>query len=267
MRSSRMFRMLGLVATAAVLALTSACGGDDDPPADSKTGTAGAKTSAAASQAPTAKDVLAAAVKDLNAGTYTYAMKIPAGTFTGAIDPTGKHQVKVDGVASGAKYTIEGIVVGPDYFFKTSIPAAGINAKKWYKLERAKITKDEIVGLIEAKDPTASNDLVGRVVEATQSGPTTITGTYDLTKGGDLGVSDAAALKALGDKAKATPFTATLDGTHLKSLKITVPAYEKTAEYALTVDYTGHGLPVTVAAPKAADVATAPAAVYSLLNG
>ena len=263
MRTST-FRTFGGVVVAVALALVTACGGDDD-----KT-TSGASKGAAsgASQSASAKDVLAAAVKDLNAGTYSYSMKIPEGTFTGSIDPAGKQQVKVDGVAAGGvKYTIEGIALGADYYFKTSIPTTGINAKKWYKLDRSKIKKDAIIGLIEAKDPTVSQGLVARVVTATQSGPTTITGTYDLTGGGDLGIDDAAVIQALGEKAKAAPFTATLDGQHLVSLKITVPAYGTVAEQALTVDYTGHGQPVTVAAPKAADVLAAPTAVYGLLNG
>lgn len=263
MRTST-FRTFGIVVTAMALTLVTACGGDDDKTTSSTSKGAGGTTSAA----PTAKDALTAAVKDLNAGTYGYAMKIPEGTFTGSIDPAGKQQVKVDGVAAGGlKYTIEGIALGADYYFKTSIPTVGVNAKKWYKVDRAKIKKDAIIGLIEAKDPTVSQGLVARVVTATQTAPTTITGTYDLTGGGDLGIDDATALQALGDKAEAAPFTATLDGQHLVSLKITVPAYGTVAEQQLTVNYTGHGQPVAVAAPKPADVTAAPAAVYSLLNG
>ncbi|GAB3872492.1 hypothetical protein ACFPIJ_02200 [Dactylosporangium cerinum] len=262
MRTST-FRTIGIAVAALALALTTACGGDDD-----KATSGSSKSAGASSTGPSAKDVLTAAVKDLNSSTYGYVMKIPEGTFTGSIDPAGKQQVKVDGVAAGGvKYTIEGIALGADYYFKTSIPTTGINAKKWYKLDRSKIKKDAIIGLIEAKDPTVSQGFVARVGTATQSGPTTITGTYDLTGGGDLGIDDAAVLQALGDKAKAAPFTATLDGQHLVSLKITVPAYGTVAEQALTVDYTGHGQPVAVAAPKAADVMAAPAAVYGLLNG
>ncbi|MEV0561377.1 hypothetical protein [Dactylosporangium sp. NPDC050588] len=263
MRSST-FRTFGIAVATVALALVTACGGGDD----NTTSSASKGSSGSASQAPSAKDTLAAAVKDLNAGAYSYTMKIPEGTFTGSIDPAGKQQVKVDGVAAGGvKYTIEGITLGTDYYFKTSIPTTGINAKKWYKLDRSKVKKDAIIGLIEAKDPTVSQGLMSRVATATQSDPATITGTYDLSSGGDLGIDDAAVLQALGDKAKSAPFTATLDGKHLVSLKITVPAYGTVAEQALTVDYTGHGQPVAVAAPKAADVVAAPAAVYGLLNG
>ncbi|MET7423765.1 hypothetical protein [Dactylosporangium sp. NPDC005555] len=263
MRTST-FRTVGIAVATVALALVTACGGDDDK----TTSNASKGSGGSASQTPAAKDTLAAAVKDLGAGTYSYSMKIPEGTFTGSIDPTGKQQVKVDGVAAGGlKYTIEGIALGADYYFKTSIPTTGVNAKKWYKLDRSKIKKDAIIGLIETKDPTASQGVLARVTTATQPDPATITGTYDLTGGGDLGIDDAAVLQALGDKAKSAPFTATLDGKHLVSLKITVPAYGTVAEQTLTVDYTGHSQPVTVAAPKAADVLAAPAAVYGLLNG
>ena len=194
-------------------------------------------------------------------------MKIAEGTFNGTMDPAGKQQIKADGAVSGVKYTIEGIVLGTDYYFKTSIPATGVNAKKWYKLDRAKVTKKEIVGLLEEKDPTGSQTFVGRVGTATQDSPATITGTYDLSQGGDLGIDDSAVLAALGDKAKAAPFTATLDAQqHLTSIKIAVPAYGTVAEQAMTLDYAGHGQPVAVAAPKAADVTPATTAVYSLLN-
>lgn len=261
----RISRTFGIIAAAAALAFVGACGGGDDAGGD-KTASK-APSSAAASPTPSGKDVLGAAVKDLNNAPYSYTMKIPEGTFTGAVDPAGKQQAKIDGVASGVKFTIEGIVIGADYYFKTSIPAAGVNTKKWYKLDRSKVKKQDMVGLFEAKDPTASQTLLDHVVTANQTAPTTVTGTYDLTKGGDLGLDDTAAITALGDKAKAVPFTATLDGPHLVSLKVTVPAYGTTPEQTISVDYAGHGQPTTIAAPKPTDVLPAPAAVYTLLNG
>ncbi|GAA0722350.1 hypothetical protein Drose_08565 [Dactylosporangium roseum] len=260
----RTSRIIAVAVSVAALALGTACGGGDEKKTSADNHTA----PASASPTPTAKEVLDKAVKDLNSSTYTYTMKIDEGTFSGAVDPAGKHQVKADGVVSGVKYTIDGIVIGTDYYFRTSIPASGVNAKKWYKLDRAKVTKGEIVGLIEAKDPTSSQQFVGRVGTAKQESPTTITGTYDLSRGGDLGIDDSAVLAALGEKAKAAPFTATLDAQQkLTSIKITVPAYGTVSERMMTLDYAGHGQPVTVAPPKAADVTPATAAVYSLLNG
>ncbi|GAA2631218.1 hypothetical protein GCM10010399_74150 [Dactylosporangium fulvum] len=260
----RTSRIIAAAVTVATLAFGTACGGGDEKKTNA--GGSSAPTSAA-SPSPTAREVLDKAVKDLNSSTYTYTMKIAEGTFSGAADPAGKHQVKADGVISGVKYTIEGIVIGTDYYFKTSIPASGVNPKKWYKLDRAKVTKQEIIGLLEEKDPTSSQQFVGRVGTAKQESPTTITGTYDLSQGGDLGVDDSAVLAALGEKAKAAPFIATLDAQHkLTSIKITIPAYGTVSEQTMTIDYAGHGQPVTVAPPKAADVTPAIAAVYSLLN-
>jgi len=258
----RFTKTIAITLAAAALAFVTACGGGkDDANGDVK------PTSVAASAAPSGKDVLGTAVKDLGTTTYTYTMKIAQGVVAGAVDPAGKQQAKLDGAASGIKFSIEGIVLGADYYFKTSIPAAGVNTKKWYKLDRTKVTKDEIVGLFESRDPTGSQELVARIGTATQDNPTTISGTYDLTKGGDLGVDDSAALTALGDKAKAAPFVATLDQQrHLTSIKITIPAYGTTAEELISVDYAAHGQPVAIAAPKSADVTTATTAVYTLLN-
>lgn len=259
----RSTRTIAIAVVAVTLAFVTACGGGD-----AGSGTAGTRSTAApASTSPSAKDALAAAIKGLNSTSYTYTMKIPESTVSGAVDPAGKLQGKLDGVASGVKYSIEGIVLGSDYYFKTSIPTTGVNTKKWYKLDRTKVTKDEIVGLFETKDPTGSQEIVGRVGTAKQDSPTQISGTYDLSAGGDLGIDDSAAIAALGDKAKAAPFVATLDGQkNLTALKITVPAYGTTAEQTLSVEFRGHGQPVAIAAPKAADVTPATAAIYSLLN-
>ncbi|WP_238016151.1 hypothetical protein KZZ52_08135 [Dactylosporangium sp. AC04546] len=261
MRTSRIMA----AAAAAAIAFTSGCGGGDEP----KTGATSGKppASASASPAANAKDVLDKAVKDLNASTYTYRMAIPEGTFSGAIDPAGKQQVKAEGAVGGVKFTIEGIVLGTEYYYRTSAAAPGIDPKKWYKLDRSKVTKPEIIGLIEEKDPTGSQTFVGRVGSAKLESPTTITGTFDLSVGGDLGIDDAAVLAALGEKAKRAPFTATLDDQQrLTSVKITVPAYGTVGEQTMTVEYAGHGQPVAVAAPKSADVLAATAAVYALLN-
>jgi hypothetical protein len=262
----RSTKTIAIALAAATLALVAACG-DDKGSTSGATGSTGKPTTAAASPTPSAKDVLSAALKSLSTSTYTYTMKIAEGTVTGAVDPAGKQQAKLDGAASGVKFSIEGIVMGADYYFKTSVPATGINTKKWYKLDRTKVTKDEIVGLFEAKDPTGSQELISRVGTATQDSPTSISGTYDLTKGGDLGIEDSAAITALGDKAKAAPFAATLDAQkNLTSIKITIPAYGTTVERTVAVDYAGHGQPVAIAAPKAADVTPATTAVYTFLN-
>ncbi|GGM58403.1 hypothetical protein ACFFX1_51380 [Dactylosporangium sucinum] len=259
----RTSRIMAAVAVAAI-AFTSGCGGGDEP----KTGATSGKAPASASPSPAdAKSVLDKAVKGLNASTYTYRMAIAEGTFSGAIDPAGKQQVKAEGAVGGVKFTIEGIVVGADYFYKSSAAAPGIDPKKWYKLDRSKVTKPEIVGLIEEKDPTGSQTFVGRVGSAKLESPTTVTGTFDLSAGGDLGIDDSAVLAALGEKAKNAPFTATLDDQQrLTALRITVPAYGTVGEQAMTVEYAGHGQPVAVAAPKASDVLPATAAVYALLN-
>jgi hypothetical protein len=240
-----------------VAALLAGCGGAGG----------GGTTSAAASPDPAAKEALGAAVTALSGASYTYTMKIDEGTVTGAVDPAGRRRARLDAVASGVPFALEGIVLGGERYFRTSIPASGVNAKKWYRLDRTKVTKDEIIGLFETTDPTSSRDLVGRVSSATRQSPARISGTYDLTRGGDLGVGDRAALAALGERARTAPFVATLDAQqHLESIRITVPAYGSTAERTLSVDYQGQGRPIAVAAPKAGEVTAATSAVYNLLN-
>ncbi|WP_426510711.1 hypothetical protein ACPPVO_08700 [Dactylosporangium sp. McL0621] len=207
-----------------------------------------------------------AAVKALQGVAYGYTMKID--DVTGVVDPAGKRQARLDSVASGVRFSLEGIVLGGgERYFRTSIPAAGVSAKKWYRFDRTKVAHTEIIGLFETDDPTSSQDFVARVGRARLEDGGRITGTYDLTRGGDLGLADQAGLTALGERAKAAPFTVALDAQgRLASVRVTVPAYAGTAERTLTVDYRDQGKPVQVTVPKPAEVAPANAAVYNLLN-
>ncbi|MFI5907337.1 hypothetical protein [Dactylosporangium sp. NPDC051541] len=256
---SRLHAVAGVVVGLLAALVLAGCGGG--PGADGS-------TSAAASAPPAGKEALAGAVKALQGTTYGYTMKIDNGTVTGAVDPAGKRQARLDSVASGVKFSLEGIVLGGgERYFRTSIPAAGVNAKKWYRFDRTKVNHTEIIGLFETADPTSSQDFAARVGEAHLGDGGKITGTYDLTRGGDLGLADRADLAALGARAKAAPFVVTLDAQgRLASVKVTVPSYAGAAERALTVDYRDMGQPVQLTVPKTAEIAPANAAVYNLLN-
>ncbi|MGI5244615.1 hypothetical protein [Dactylosporangium sp. CA-139066] len=254
----------GVAAVVAVLAalVLAGCGG---------AGRDGQATSAAASGDAgdkAAKDVLVAAVKALAGSSYSYTMKIDEGTVTGVVDASGKRQARLDSVASGVRFSLEGIVLGgEERYFRTSIPASGVSAKKWYRFDRTKVTKTGIVGLFETTDPTSSQDFVGRVGNVRKESDGRITGAYDLTRGGDLGVADRQVLAALGEAAKKAPFVVVLDGQgRLVSVRITVPAYGKVAARELAVDYVQQGKAVKVSVPKAGEIVPATAAVYNLLN-
>ncbi|GAA2381120.1 hypothetical protein [Dactylosporangium salmoneum] len=253
-------RGVALVVALLAAVLLGGCGGAGD----------GGATSAAASGEPAAvagKEALAAAVKALGESGYAYTMKIDQGTVTGVVESSGKRQARLDGMASGVRFSIEGIVLGGgERYFRTSIPATGVNAKKWYRFDRTKVSKTGIIGLFETDDPTSSRDLAGRVGSAKLENGR-ITGTYDLTRGGDLGLADRGAIAALGERAKRAPFVVGLDGQgRLSSVRITVPAVGSTPERTLAVDYQKQGMTVQVAVPKTAEVAQANAAVYNLLN-
>jgi hypothetical protein len=159
------------------------------------------------------------------------------------------------------------VLGGGERYFRTSIPAAGVSAKKWYRFDRTKVSHTEIIGLFETDDPTSSQDFVSRIGEARLGDGGKITGTYDLTRGGDLGLADRADLAALGARAKAAPFVVMLDGQgRLASVKVTVPEYAGVPQRTLAVDYRDLGKPIQVTVPKPAEIAPANAAVYNLLN-
>ncbi|WP_432836316.1 hypothetical protein [Dactylosporangium sp. CA-092794] len=231
-------------------------------------GERGGATSAAASPEGRGRQVLVAAVKGLEEGGYSYTMTIDQGTVTGAVDPSGKRRARLESVASGVRFSLEGIVLGGgERYFRTSIPAKGVSSAKWYRFDRTKVAKLGIIGLFETDDPTSSQQLADRVSGARVDGQGRIVGEYDLTRGGDLGVADGEGLAVLGERAKGVPFVATVDGQgRLGSVRITVPAYGRHAARTIAVDYRDQGRPVAIVAPKAGEVLPATAAVYSLLN-
>lgn len=91
----------------------------------------------------------------------------------------------------------------------------------------------------------------------------TFSGTLDMTKSP---TSDPASLKALGDKAKAVPFTAKADSEgRLVELVIDMSALGAGAT-KMTTTYSDFGTPVTVEAPPAAEVKDMPADMLKIFS-
>ena len=109
--------------------------------------------------------------------------------------------------------------------------------------------------------------LLASVVTAKETGPGQYGGTLDLTKAADAEVAEAKEITAMGEAAKAVPFTATVDtSARLNTIRIQAPAAGKAPAYEHTITYSGYGDAPKVAAPPAAESQTAPAEAYELLN-
>jgi hypothetical protein len=141
--------------------------------------------------------------------------------------------------------------------------------KKWMRVDPAKIKDggDVPVAYDNETDPGEAGAVLRAIVDVRQTGAGKFAGTTDLTQQGTADIVDDARLKALGEKARAVPFEATVDGQgRLTSTVVKVPAagQAKAVRYAIT--YTGYGSTPTPKVPAAGDQQKATAKVYELLN-
>lgn len=134
----------------------------------------------------------------------------------------------------------------------------------WMRVERSKVTRSALLAGF-AGDPTGAGALLAHTADVT-GGAGSYAGTVDVTAVPELEVASAATAAALGARAAALPFTATVDDAHrLTRLEVSVPAVGKAAAYRRVAMFADYGT-ATVPTPPAT-AAEAPAAVYDLLNG
>jgi hypothetical protein len=140
--------------------------------------------------------------------------------------------------------------------------------KKWMLLDPAKIKGDDVPLAYENEtDPGEAGAVLRAIVDVERTGAGRFTGTTDLTQQGEAEIVDAARLKALGEKAKAVPFEATVDGQgRLTSTVVRIPAAGKAKAGKYEIKYTGYGSTPTPAVPAADEQQRATKATYELLN-
>jgi hypothetical protein len=142
--------------------------------------------------------------------------------------------------------------------------------KKWMLIDPAKIknTEDIPLGYDDETDPVEAGAVLRAIVDVRQTAAGEFAGTTDLTQQGESEIVDPARLKALGARAKAVPFEATVDGQgRLTSTLVRVPAAGKQKAFVYEVTYSDFGRAPTPTAPAADRQQKATAAAYELLNG
>ncbi|GAA2631213.1 hypothetical protein GCM10010399_74140 [Dactylosporangium fulvum] len=257
--------VLGVVAVAS-FAFVAACG--DKGGSDTSAGASSAAPSPTKSLS--AADQFSAAVTKTTASTHKFKVTMAEGAYEGSNDPaagvsTGKLTAEVE---PGTKMSIDVQITPAAYYVKISgLPLPGFDGKKWLKIDPSKVKSMSNLGIGDPKDPVDLKDLPGVIATAETTDGKLIKGTLDFTKT-TWGTIDDEAVKALGDKAKAVPFEATVDDKgNLATLKVSVPAYGDTKAGDVTATFSDFGAPVTVTTPAASEVEDAPASTYDLLNG
>lgn len=230
----------------------------------------GDPTTAPATSAPAtdSKSVLAGTAQHFQTRSFTYSItaKTPdAGTTTatGGSDPASKSRsLSVQQDADGTKVTIDYRIIGADRFFK--IDGIPIFPAKFMKIDGSKLAGPNVdKTLTELEGPVGVALVFTSIVDVQDAGGGKYSGTVDLTKTANSMIVEPDQLKALGDKAKAVPFEATVDTQgQLTSLKLTIDPATNTFE----MTFSKWGEPVGITAPPASDVVDAPASVYEFFN-
>jgi hypothetical protein len=224
-------------------------------------GGASATASAAPQQDP--KEALAAAAGKLGKDTVKVTMKMSGGlNATGAMDPTArKAQLAMNMSASGQSLKINVVMIDKDVYLKmTGVPSM---PKKWMHIDAAKVKAGSTLDVMPEGDPAGAGKMMNTVVDVQRTGEHGFKGTLDLTKSPS---ANAAALKAMGDKAKAVPFTATVDDQgRLTDMTVQMSALQPGAG-DLKTTYSGFGTPVSIAKPPASQTMEAPKELLGLFN-
>ncbi len=242
------------------------------------------------------KAAIAASTTALDAGNYAFTATTPGGAdASGAVHaPSRSATLEMVSTEKDAEGTFSFRFVGTDRYMKltfdTSELTGGLDGLDTGSPEVAKMVKDleKMVDMFSGKtwlhvdvtkvkqgddltldpenpDLTGATTLVDAVVTA-QGDARTVTGTLDATElGDDHGPWAAADFTAMGEKAKALPYTATLDDQgRLTRLVLDAPKAGDVPAGPWTIDITGYGTQVEQEKP--ANAEEMPDDAYDMIN-
>ncbi|MGB2568404.1 hypothetical protein ACPFP2_08140 [Micromonospora citrea] len=231
----------------------------------------------ATSAEPTPKQALLAAVPDGTEGTFRFSGKSSTGDVSGLVDPTAKGMelsIANKDAELGFTMRMSFRIVADDLWMKVRFTGAdGLTGlpklpDRWLRLDRAKLTDAESAPVWEGVDVGNTGPLIEAATRVEEQGAGKYTGTIDLTSGEAAKALEAEEMTALGDAAKAVPFTAEVgaDG-NLSRLTLQVPAAGKRKAYPYLVEYRDYGTAPKVDAPTGSAAQDAPKVAYELLAG
>ncbi|MFD0822971.1 hypothetical protein ACFQ0D_32665, partial [Micromonospora zhanjiangensis] len=230
------------------------------------TGTAapsGAAGTAATSAVADPRQELAAAATKLGSDTVKVKMSMAGGlNGSGAMDPAAKKAQMAMNVSAGAQsIKMDIVMLDKDLYLKiTGMPNM---SNKWMHVDASKVKAGSSLDVMPGGDPAGASKMINSVVDVQRDGEHRFKGTLDLTKAQS---ANAAALSALGDKAKAVPFTATVDGQgRLTDLTVQMSTLQPGVG-DLKTSYSDFGAPVSVNKPPAGQTTEAPSELLNLFN-
>jgi len=216
---------------------------------------------ATSAPAVSAKEAFTSAVKKLNDTSSKADMSMDGMATmkgTAVTDPAGKKAHATNEVsAAGVSIKTEIISVNNEVWVKMSgVPGL---PDKWMHVAPDKIKAGSSLDI--SKDSSAK--LETAIVTVERDGATGFKGTLDMSK---AGTASEDMIKQLGEKAKAVPFTATVDAQgRLTSIIMDIAAVAPGVG-KLTTTYSGFGDTVTVTPPAASDVVEMPAQFLDAMN-
>ena len=251
------------------LALTTAIGvaGCGTSSNDTSTGTPTDGTTTAAPAAPAdATAELAAAAGKLAEDTAKVTVEM-AGTMsmTGVVDPKAQKAVMEMTLGAGSGETkVQIRKVGTDMYMKFGGSLAKLAGEgKWLHVDAATLAAGSSFDIMPSDDPAGAQAMIKAMSNAESDGKGGFKGTLDLTKTPKFNKD---AIKGLGNKATAVPFTATVDAQgRLSSMTVDMSGIAAGAG-AMKTTYSDFGTAVDVKAPPASQVTEAPKEITGLLN-
>ncbi len=261
---------VGVLAAALFVPGLAACKTEADSP------TAESKSAAPAAPAD-AKEALVASTKEIKKGNFTFT--ISGGEFNGegAVHmPSKSAEMKLSsgqGSTGGMKMHL--VFIDTDSWvmldlgaMADSVPALKGMKDKYQHLDRSKIKGAKNLNFDFADvDPAGSDKMIAAITDVKKTGEGAYAGTIDATRATDSDVLDAQAVKALGDAAKAVPFTAKVDAQgRLTEFAVQVPAAGSVPASTVTVNYADYGAAAAVQAPPAGQVVEASDKVYEMFK-
>lgn len=209
-------------------------------------------------------DALTVSIKPLSATSFEFTVKSGAAlSANGKADPAKKNMsISLSGQEQGTSLKVDAVQIGDQLWMKYDLGADtnkqfDINPSKWMLIDTTKV-KDK-TNMPSAEDVTGLAADLANATSVTRTDATHLVGTVDLTQANGM---IAAGGDTSGDKAKAVPFTATLDDKG-RLIELKTNGTDKSLDVDLTV--TNYGATETFSKPSGA--VSAPPKLYDMLNG
>lgn len=264
-------RVMGAALLAASAVLTAGCG---------LVGTPGAEAGKDAVGTPHRKLLEATATSSTAPYAYTYVLTgdpADAVVSTGSVDAAGKvHELEVIGRIKESHATVRMAYRIVDQKVWTKVRFEGGDEldfpelpQKWMLVDPSKTKENSVPSGFSERyvDPAQLNTLFTTATDVTEGAGGRFSGTFDLDVQPVVYPVTPAIRTALGEKARALPFTATVTDGHVSHYMLSVPPTSASKALTFTVTYTGFGTVTPVTAPSAAETAETPDALYEALAG